>query len=344
MQLGVIGVSHHNTVLEQRECVIEIFREIEAGNACKEQFLGADASFVLLMTCHRVELYYHVASLSTYFEAKIQSLLETIYLKSKVKPYHYENAACFVHLFSVTGGADSLVLGETEIQGQVKRSYLQAHQQYKLSSAMHFLFQKALKEGKAIRSQQEQMLTNCSLVEVVKDLLKRNNKTNKSRLLFIGYSEINRKIASGLQEYGFVDITFCSRSPHKVPYPCILRRHVSLFNPFDILFFGASDLLNDFPSLSLADLQVKHLQRIIFDFNVPRIFKETSSYQTLQLFDMEILSQRLRAYIAQSETRVATQNMRKHLFEQAAYKQWMIFMKKCIHNKTLTTQTMMTCS
>lgn len=344
MQLGVIGVSHHGTALEQRECVIKIFREIETNDECKERFLGKAASFVLLITCHRVELYYHIEFASSYSKARIQELLDLMYCKTQARPYHYENEACFAHLFSVTGGADSLELGETEIQGQVKRAYLQSHQRDTLSFAMHFLFQKALKEGKTIRSQQDQSTAHYSLVEVVKDLLDQNNKTTTSHLLFIGYSEINRKMANRLQEQGFHKITFCSRTPHQVPYPCILRRNLSLQSHFDILFFGSSDLLCDLPFLSLASFCTKHRKKIIFDFNVPRVFKEHVSSPSLQLFDMDALSQYLHAHVKQSASRSVTQMMRKSLFERAAYKQWIIFMKKCAQNKNFVSQALVTCS
>ena len=57
------------------------------------------------------------------------------------------------HLFRVVSGLESCLVGEIAIQGQVKTSYLEASEKYKLSKSMHVLFQTALSVGKRVRSE-----------------------------------------------------------------------------------------------------------------------------------------------------------------------------------------------
>lgn len=327
MQLGVVGVSYHHTDVCQREGVLKVFQEIEQNPTYREHMLGDHVSWVLLFTCHRVELYYHSESPSACVDENIHSLSESIHRAWGIRPYHHQCVDCFVHLFSVTGGADSLELCETEIQGQVKRCYVQAYTQRKLSSALHFLFQKALKEGKTIRSQCSPHVERYSLVEVVRDLLFQNQKTLDCRFLFIGYSEINRKVAGGLQQYGFEHITFCSRAPHRVPHPCVLRNRHIFQGPFDVFGLGTLSITQEFPNLSPSWFSVHGEQRMIFDFNVPKTFKQSID-GGIQLFDMDCLSALLHRYTMQ-ESSHATRASWYKVFERAAYKQWVMFKKKC---------------
>ncbi len=67
--------------------------------------------------------------------------------------YLHEGAEAVQHLFSVASGLDSMVLGETEITGQVKQAYLAAQEAKLTGRVTNRLFQAALQTAKEIRTQ-----------------------------------------------------------------------------------------------------------------------------------------------------------------------------------------------
>ena len=83
---------------------------------------------VLLQTCNRVELYYGEGDVP-------------------------DDVAR--HLFRVTAGLESALIGERAVQGQVKDSYQEAQRQYHLPAEIHKLFTCALQVGKRVRTETE---------------------------------------------------------------------------------------------------------------------------------------------------------------------------------------------
>jgi glutamyl-tRNA reductase len=112
---------------------------------------GNLSEVVLVSTCNRVEIYGATDSSKLRVESLFQELSGTDF---DFSPYLYvkEGAEAVEHLFSVISGLDSMVIGETEITGQVKQAY-QAAQEAKLSGRItNRLFQTALQTAKEIRT------------------------------------------------------------------------------------------------------------------------------------------------------------------------------------------------
>jgi len=88
---------------------------------------------VLLSTCNRVEIYGVAAKVNGNVHRLFQHLSNS---EADFAPHLYvkEGAEAVQHLFSVASGLDSMVIGETEITGQVKQAY-QAAQEAKLTGA-----------------------------------------------------------------------------------------------------------------------------------------------------------------------------------------------------------------
>ena len=106
---------------------------------------------VLLSTCNRVEVY---GATSAWVQGRVFRIFQQLCPDLDVTPYIYvkEGAAAVEHLFSVASGLDSMVIGETEITGQVKNAY-QAAQQFGLTGrVLNRLFQTALQVAKEIRT------------------------------------------------------------------------------------------------------------------------------------------------------------------------------------------------
>jgi glutamyl-tRNA reductase len=151
MKLFVAGISYKTAPVALRERVAVRPAELPC-HACRLK-LGANLEeVVLLSTCNRVEIY----GTTPYVNGNVHGILrhlgagdvdysEALYVK--------EGSEAIKHLFQVAGGLDSMVLGETEITGQVKNAYQTAKDHRLTGRVLNRLFQTALQVGKAIRTQ-----------------------------------------------------------------------------------------------------------------------------------------------------------------------------------------------
>jgi glutamyl-tRNA reductase len=154
MSFFASGVSYKN-------CPVEIREKLHVS----EQLLGPAFEFikkqpgisecVILSTCNRVEFYGEAESeeawqlfLHDYWTGQRQMSPDTLTVF-----YHFRNMEVLRHLFRVTAGLDSLVVGENEILGQVKNAFRQAHEAGAAHSVLYRLFEKSLKAGKDVRAQ-----------------------------------------------------------------------------------------------------------------------------------------------------------------------------------------------
>lgn len=109
------------------------------------------AEIVLLWTCNRVEIYGATTGAPPDARALMQGLLQKpIQVGSEI--YCHRGPDAVRHLLSVASGMDSMVLGETEILGQVKNAYERARTAGHTGKRMNRLFQKALETSKEVRS------------------------------------------------------------------------------------------------------------------------------------------------------------------------------------------------
>jgi glutamyl-tRNA reductase len=151
MKLFVAGLSYKTAPVAVREKLA-----VQAGRlpcyGCRLKLRGNLAEVVLVSTCNRVEIY----GLAPVVRGRVESLFQELSgtdLDFSPHLYVKEGAAAIEHLFSVVSGLDSMVLGETEITGQVKQAY-QAAQAARLSGRVtNRLFQTAFQVAKEVRTQ-----------------------------------------------------------------------------------------------------------------------------------------------------------------------------------------------
>ena len=153
--LFAIGVSHKNSSLKFREALARLWdgKPEEALRGIKSHFNGTLGELCLVSTCNRFELY------MTGSKEAPQAVRE--YLHSKLgsaRPQEdsldcLEEKDALRHLFLVASGLESMVIGETEVLGQVKLSYETARALGLTGSALNSSFQRALYVGKKVRSQ-----------------------------------------------------------------------------------------------------------------------------------------------------------------------------------------------
>lgn len=111
---------------------------------------------VVLSTCNRVEIYGHVASYHAGFLALKRLLVEAreVQAEELTEPLyaHWEREAA-EHLFEVASGLDSLVLGETQIQAQVREALRRAEREEATGPELAGLFQAATRAGRRVRQE-----------------------------------------------------------------------------------------------------------------------------------------------------------------------------------------------
>ncbi len=154
MYVLLAGLSHVTAPVEIREKCAFSLKQMESAykqlTECKEI-----EGLVILSTCNRTELYATTRDISAGqkvlkdFLLDYSGLSELEYQKYMYQPNCYNAIA---HLFRVSSGLDSMILGETQILGQVKDAYEAAKHYHASDSVLHALFQKALYVGKKVRT------------------------------------------------------------------------------------------------------------------------------------------------------------------------------------------------
>lgn len=271
MQIGVIGINHKTAKL--------LFRE-KFAKICNRRFgtfqsFHGFLSYVLLSTCNRTEIYfcsYELAKTHSYLLSILRLEMEEEF---EHKIYSYFGVDCFFHLACVTAGIDSAILGETEIQGQVKRAYLAAFQEGRLCKELHYLFQKSLKIGKNIRvllpeaGKEKLSLEEATFLafrEIFESVIDQS-------ILFVGVSEINRKICTYFKSQGLKKLTFCNRSFERL-------QKFAQQESVEILSWQKMDLWTEYALVICATKAPYYLitqndsltnsKRLLIDLSVPR--------------------------------------------------------------------------
>lgn len=272
MRVGVVGINHKLADLKLRE---------ELAKACQKSFsplqaIHDDHSFILLSTCNRTEVYFTSPDLAVTHTYLLSILREEVEGEFDHKLYSYFGVDCFSHLTRVTLGLDSAIIGETEIQGQVKLAYENTSDYHHLPEEFHFLFQKALGIAKKLRSELQlgRGLPNLehAILQTGKHLFK---NPEEMRLLFVGASDINLKILSFLKSKNFQNITLCNRSDNQAE---MLAEHYHInplkwsslknWHEFDWVIFGTKS-----PEYLIKKEEIAHQnisQKLIMDLSVPR--------------------------------------------------------------------------
>ena len=215
VEIGVLGLNHRTAPVEFRERVA--FQEGRIADALNE--LRHDVGVpecVILSTCNRVELYAAVPAadgidrklaefLSRFHRVNVESFRNSF--------YWYRQPDSVRHLFRVTAGLDSMVVGESEILGQVKEAYTQAVTHGSVGSVFHRFFQTALRIGKETRTKTRISQGATSVSSVAVELARRIFLDFRSKtILNIGAGQMAETTLTCLKEQGVSSIIVANRT------------------------------------------------------------------------------------------------------------------------------------
>ncbi|HLS27882.1 MAG TPA: glutamyl-tRNA reductase, partial [Opitutales bacterium] len=151
--LITLGASHHTAPIEIREKFSLSDAELTAAYHQLKAVPGV-SEVALLSTCNRTEIY-AVAADESSINALEQRFCQLQELSSDAFDrygFRRHNSEAVRHLFAVAAGLDSLVVGETEILGQVKDAYSIAGQRKTVGPLLNRLFQRTFQAAKWVRT------------------------------------------------------------------------------------------------------------------------------------------------------------------------------------------------
>src|SRR3954454_2889122 len=209
-----VGASHKTAPIALRERLVvseprmETFlRELVAEPEIQEA--------VAISTCNRMELYLVV---SDPVEAE-SAVLARLARQAGIRPtelvdgiYSLRNCDAARHLYRVISGLDSMVVGEAEVQGQVKRAYELALSARTTGPLSNKLFRAALATGKRVRSQTAISEGRNSVASVAVDLaLDTHGDLTDRHVMIVGAGETAELTAQALHERGVATLFVANR-------------------------------------------------------------------------------------------------------------------------------------
>lgn len=214
----LIGVNHKTAPLAVRE---KIFAGCEEENDLFPRLLSLEGvqEVLYISTCNRIEI---VASIEGEGEGKtVRSLFDFLARNGNLTPaeaekyfYNYRDKEAVRHIFRVASSLDSLVMGETQILGQVKDAYRRALERNATGTVLNRLMHRAFRTAKRVRSETAIAVNPVSVSFAAVELAKKIFGTLTGRkILLIGAGEMAELTGTHLISSGAEDIIVANRSP-----------------------------------------------------------------------------------------------------------------------------------
>jgi glutamyl-tRNA reductase len=213
-ELLLLGTSHKTAPLALRERIALTERGIETLLA-EVRTIPDVMEAVALSTCNRTELYLVVGDPVEAESAVVAQLAR----RAGLRPtqllegvYSERNCDAARHLYRVASGLESMVVGEAEVQGQVKRAYELAQTQGTTGTLTNRLFQAALATGKRVRTETGLGEGRHSVASVAVDLARDTLGSLEDRnVLIVGAGETAELTAEALHARGVSTLFVANR-------------------------------------------------------------------------------------------------------------------------------------
>jgi len=340
MKLFAAGLSHKTAPVEIREQLAVNQAEL-ADRAHKLKSRGELDEIVLLSTCNRVELYgttqrsgSDVKSLFQFLSSQAPELGPYIYL--------HQDADAARHLFRVTAGLDSMVLGETEITGQIKTAYESARASGLTARVLNRVFQRAFQAAKEIRTRTGIGRCAVSIKSAALELVEKTHcDLSRQSIMVMGAGEMAERCVRLLAAKGVGSILISNRSFDRA-FDLAIRCGAEAVR-FGECLFGMRDVdvvmtATSSPESLLTRCDAENLMRarrqrrlLLIDLSVPRnIDPAVRSLDNVSLYnidDLETIAQQgiearqqelaacyqiIEAHVAVLLERLHAENQRRH--------------------------------
>jgi glutamyl-tRNA reductase len=336
VHIVVIGINYKTAPVEIREKLT--FGEPELADAMKRlQQQKSILENVIVSTCNRTEIYAVVDQLHTgryYIKAFLADWfhidLDTL------APYLnvLENEAAVEHLFRVASGLDSMILGETQILGQVKTSYLLAQEAGTVGTIFNHLFKQAVTFAKRAHSETEiganAVSVSYAAVELAKKIF---GDLSSKHVLIIGAGKMGELAAQNLYGNGVKKVTVVNRTLEKAEQlakkfagtaKSLCELSCALLEA-DIVISstGAKDYIITKEMMAPLERMRKGRPLFMVDIAVPRdLDPAIAELESIFLYDIDDLEGIVQANLAERE-KAARQIENMIGTELVAFQQWL---------------------
>ena len=304
MAFNVLGIDHRSASVDVRAQFAIANERLALAylSLCKKQ---PNLQCVILSTCNRFEIYY--------WSDKKLNICDWLHqfnqLPTKEQQnhfYHYNDDKAINHAIRVATGLESMVMGEPEIFGQMKKAYARAKDYAPIGPELHLLFQRIFSAAKAIRTNTAvghcPVSFGCTALRLLTD--KPDDFCNATFLL-VGAGQTIQLVAKHLKSAGVKRINIVNRTLKRAQI--IAKEHDGTAHSFSALpsLLGKSDIVicatnANKPLIAYHEvqkaLQVRNNQPMIFlDMGVPRnIDAQIETLNNVTLYcvdDIELLVQ-----------------------------------------------------
>ncbi len=300
---------------------------------------------VVLATCNRFEAYLDIAGDDR--DSAVSATVDAVAAASDLSPTELRDSVRVLggkdvvqHLFAVSSGLESVVVGETEISGQVRRSLEDARSNGTTTSDLERLFQEAAHTSRGVKTRTRIGAAGRSLVRLGLQLASsRVTDWARTRVLLVGTGSYAATTIAALRDRGAVHIQVFSPSGRA---PWFAAKH-DLVAARDLRqAIGGSDVVitctsTEVPVVAPADLD-DGVRRIVIDLGLPRnVDPAAAGVDGVELLDLETISihapinelnaesearamvddavSRFRAQALEQSTTPALVAFRKHVFD-----------------------------
>ncbi|MHC4509217.1 MAG: glutamyl-tRNA reductase [Planctomycetota bacterium] len=305
MKIAVLGLNHKTASVEIRE-KLAFDAEAASRALCELKKRFAQAEFVLLSTCNRVELYCagkHCQGADPERLAEFLSEFQNVELdRFRGSLYAHENEDAVRHLLTVASSLDSLVVGEAQIIAQVKESYKFACAAKTTGKVLNRLFHSAFATSKQVCTTTSISNGRVSVAGVAVELAKQLfADISSARVVVIGAGDMGQLLVQHLLQVGARDITVVNRSYDrglKLAKECGIRaqkwEHLEeqlIEANIAIASASAQDYLFKKESFKKIMAQRKDGTLLIIDIAVPRNFEPAvNEFEGVYLYSVDDLA------------------------------------------------------
>ncbi len=215
MNIGVVGVNHNLAPINVREAVsFTDTKKIEAINILLDRDID---EIVILSTCNRSEIYISGENIQQKVD-EVANFYKDYFGVKDIEQYLFKktNLEAIQHLFDVTAGLDSLVVGEDQILGQVKDAHEFCMKLGATKKVFNKLFRDAVTTSKEIKTITKISQQPLSISYIGVKLLKEKMGTLEGKnALIVGLGKMNLLTLNHLEEENVKNIYIANRNIEK---------------------------------------------------------------------------------------------------------------------------------
>ena len=296
MDFAVVGVNHNNTPINIRENVsFTDTQKIEGINFLLDN--GIEEA-IILSTCNRSEVYIYSNNILDKVEV-VKNFYQDFFDVENIEKFLFNKTGeeAIKHVFNVSAGLDSLVLGEDQILGQVKDAHDFARQLGSSKKVFNKLFREAVTVSKDIKTTTKISHQPLSISYIgIKCLKEKIGSLENKNALVIGLGKMSKLAMKHLEEEQLNNIYVTNRSYEKLKniqdeYKNLIPiKYEDRYEVMDKVDIVISATASPHTVLKKDEMPKTSNKLIMMDIALPRdIDKNLNEFENIEVYDIDDL-------------------------------------------------------